>query len=162
MVEFNYTLREHGWATIDADFGDTRIRFEVSYMSHALEDFVSSVIALLTGEVVSRFALIDEQPGEHCWVINRDDDTLRIRIVRLDTFWRTECYNLRKRPGQPPPEEDGEVILSWECPMPDFVRAVGRMLRDIESRYTPTEFARTRNHGVPPDLVTRLWELSGE
>jgi hypothetical protein len=160
MVEFNYTLYEHGWASLLARIEGAEFEFRVSYMSNAVEDFVSSVVTLLSGEAVVRFALIDE-PGEHCWTLKRGDGRLSVTVVHLKGMYRTECYNTGRRPGQRPPEEEGTVVASFECSVPEFAEAVARMVNDINARYTESDFQRTCNPGISPELVDRLSGLTG-
>jgi hypothetical protein len=155
MIHFAYTLHDHGWAALRAVFDRDEFEFRVSYMSDALEDLVSAVVALLSGEPVVRFALIDE-PGEHCWTLQRDGDRLRGTVVHLKRMYRTQCFNAERVPGQPRPEDEGEAVASFECSLRELAEAVARMVRDIDARYREADFKRTRNPGIPPDLVARL------
>jgi hypothetical protein len=118
------------------------------------------VVALLFGEPVVRFALIDE-PGEYCWTLKRDGDRLRGTVVHLGRMYRTKSYNAGKVPGQPPPEDEGKAVVSFECSLREFARAVAGMVRDINARYTAADFKRTRNPGIPPELVEQLNALTG-
>jgi hypothetical protein len=136
------------------------MEFRISYMSNALEDFVSSVAALFAGSSVARFALIEE-PGEHCWTLNRTEGRLSVTVVHLNAMYRTRNYNARARPGQPPPEEAGDLVASFECSISEFAGAVAGMVRDINSRYTESDFRRTRNPAIPPGLADRLHQLTG-
>ena len=52
------------------------------------------------------------------------------------------------------------MVVSSECPISEFAEAVAGMVRDINARYTESDFRRTRNPGIPPDLVARLGELT--
>jgi hypothetical protein len=158
MVNFSYVLGEHGWATIHATLDGTRLAFRVSYMSRALEDFTASVIALMSGGAVSRFALIDE-PGEHCWVLTREDESVHVLVVHLGSMYRTECYNEGKRPGQRPPEEEGRFVASVRCPAHEFAEAVADMIQGMGLRYSTPDFERTRNPPVPPQMVSKLMDL---
>lgn len=161
MVDLTYTLREHGWATIRAVLEGTELDFQVSYMSSALEDLVSSVCAVANGQPVVRFALIDE-PGEYCWTIRRDGDICNIEIVHLERMWITEHYNSRARAGQKPPEEEGAHVASLTCRATDLIAATDRMLKEIENRYPEAEFVRTQNPKVSAATATRLRELCGK
>jgi hypothetical protein len=99
-----------------------------------------------------RFALIEE-PGEHCWTLRRDGDRLRGTVVHLNRMYRTKGYNAGRVPGQPPPEDEGKAVAAFECSLREFAEAVVRMVRDINARYTAEDFKRTRNPGIPLDLV---------
>src|ERR1700730_12335333 len=98
MIKMTYTLGDHGWAFIDAELGPARIRFSVSYMSHALEDVVSATVSSLSGQPVVRFALIDE-PGSFCWVLARNAELLQITVVHVDSMFAVEKFN--KLPVEP-------------------------------------------------------------
>lgn len=159
MIDLQYTLRNHGWATLHVVFDDDQFDFKISYMSNALEEFVSSVVALLTGETVARFALIEE-PGEYCWTMFRYADVLWITVAHMEDMYSTSDFKWRNDPADQPPEEKSQV-LSFECSMLDFAKAVARMIRDIDLRYTASDFERTRNPALPVALAARFRELSG-
>jgi hypothetical protein len=157
MVKLTYTLREHGWAEIDAQLGQTAIRFPVSYISQALDDLVSAVTAILLGQPVARFALIDE-PGAFCWILVRRRDRLAVTILHLETMyclWRYEMTD------DIPPDEEGESVASIECGLREFVAATAQMLREIDGRYSPADFERSHNPALSPKLAARLLTLSG-
>jgi hypothetical protein len=158
MIDLQYRLREHGWATLHVAFDDDHFDFKISYMSNALEEFVSSVVALLTGETVARFALIEE-PGEYSWTMLRCDEVLWITVAHLQDMYSTSDFKWRNDPAGQPPEEMSQV-LSFECLMLDFAKAVANMIRDIDLRYTASDFERTRNPALPVPLAARLRELA--
>jgi hypothetical protein len=173
MINLTYTLLQHGWATIDAELGPTRVRCLVSYMSHALNDLVSATIASLSGQPVVRFALIDE-PGSHCWVLSRKENRLQITVFHIDSMYAVENFNqyiadpakfierykeYGRVPDTSPPEEGGHFVASVECQPIEFGTTVARMLEQIERQYTPEDFAHGRNEPVNPELTTQLSKL---
>lgn len=168
-MNLTYTLGEHGWAFIDAEFRENRIRFEVSYMSHALDDLVSATIASLSGRPVVRFALIDE-PGSYCWVLTRKADLLQIKIVHIESMYAVQKFNQEMlviesstthglEPDTSPPEAVGQFVASVECPAIGFGTVVARMLEQIRGQYTPNDFTRSRNKPVSPELEMELAKL---
>lgn len=159
MIALNYILEEHGWAVLDAELGSTRIRFKVSYMSHALNDMVTATIAVLAEPVVARFALIDE-PGSFCWVLAREGELLQITVAHIDSMYAVERYNdSEAASGLSPPEEGGQFVASAECSVFEFGTAVARMLKEIRTLYAEDDFTRTHNKASSPDLSTQLSRL---
>lgn len=157
MIKLAYTLKEHGWAEIDAQLAQTAIRFPLSYISQALDDLVAAVTAILLGQPVARFALIDE-PGAFCWILVRRQDRLAVTILHLQTmycFWRYEGTD------EIPPDEEAEFITSIECGVKEFVSATRQMLLEIDLRYSAADFERTHNPVLSSKLAARLSILSG-
>ncbi|HEX8915612.1 MAG TPA: hypothetical protein VF796_24880 [Humisphaera sp.] len=154
-IELRYELEEHGWAVLRAAFGDRRFDFRVSYMSDALPVLVEATVALASGATERRVGLIDE-PGHHCLALFRQGDRLRIVVAHLSDLFTTDNFNSDRQPEQRPPEEEGEILAVVDCQLPDLVTAVKRMVAEINSRYAPADFVRTRNSSVPPELAVRL------
>ncbi len=155
MVKLTYALKERGWALIDAELGECRFRFPVSYMSDALDDLVSATIAVLLGQPVARFVLIDE-PGAYCWILAQRQPRLNITILHLGTMYCLRRYEML---DQIPPDEEFASVASVECTVCEFVSGVAGMLREIESQYTLDDFKRSRNPALSPRLNARLGNL---
>jgi len=157
MIEFGYTLQNGGWATLAVRFGDSAHEFPMSYMSNALDDLVSATASILAGASVARFAVIDE-PGEYCWTLAREGDLLNVRIVHVGRMYQTSAYAYWQSAELSPPEKNGELVATLQCELREFVRAVSRLMRDVESRYTAADFARTRNPPISQASAARFVE----
>jgi hypothetical protein len=73
-----------GWAECRIRVDAAAANLTASYLSDALGDLCSAVIALLRGEAQARVSF-EEEPGEYRWLFERSGpDRLRIRIREFE------------------------------------------------------------------------------
>ncbi|QQX75610.1 MULTISPECIES: hypothetical protein [Aequorivita] len=78
-IEFNYILKDHGWAIGKLKSKDFSTEFNASYLHDTLNSIINALIGLLTDRKRVMIPFYDE-PGEHQLVIEKIDNTKKITI----------------------------------------------------------------------------------
>ncbi|MGH9802627.1 MAG: hypothetical protein ACRD82_19855 [Blastocatellia bacterium] len=111
-LSISYKLTGSGWAECALEIDGQGIVTTASYLSHALESLLQSVVELLNGQADSA-ASFDEEPGEYRWRFKRiDEQTISIRILWFDKLWGRE------------PDEKGQFVFEATCRLRTFAGAV--------------------------------------
>lgn len=98
--------------------GDQAITLSASYLDDALSDLVLATRLLLEGSDLERVSWAEE-PGEYRWVLERDGDDLRIRILTFDDLWSGL------------PDSAGAEQFDATCPLDAFRAAVAAGARRV-------------------------------
>ncbi|MEK7832802.1 MAG: hypothetical protein AAB401_17045, partial [Acidobacteriota bacterium] len=111
-LSISYKLTGSGWAECALEIDEQGIVTTASYLSHALERLLESVVELLRGQPEAT-ASFDEEPGEYRWRFKRiDEQTISIRILWFNKLWGRE------------PDEKGKLVFEATCRLRTFAGAV--------------------------------------
>lgn len=111
-LSVSYKLTGSGWAECSLEIDGQEIVTTASYLSHALERLLQSVVYLLNGQPEAT-ASFDEEPGEYRWRFRRvDEQRISIRILWFDKLWGRE------------PDEKGKLVFEATCRLRTFAGAV--------------------------------------
>ena len=134
-----------GWAECRIRVDAAAANLTASYLSDALGDLCSAVIALLRGEAQARVSF-EEEPGEYRWLFERSGpDRLRIRIREFEDVIDHA------------PDKDGQPIFDAECELRAFAAV---LLKELERVLTEYGLAGYKEQWVLADFPeSRLLEL---
>lgn len=119
MLSISYHLVAHGWSRTRVSDGEQCASLTASYISDALGDFTSAVIALLRGNERATCTWLEE-PGEYHWYFYRCSEDVQIVIVWFDD-WST--YR--------DPHDHGRVVFLTRCSLQHLARQVLGQLQRI-------------------------------
>jgi hypothetical protein len=134
-----------GWAECRIRVDAAAATVTASYLSDALGDLCSGVIALLRGEAQARVSF-EEEPREYRWLFARSgQDRLRIRILEFEDAMDDA------------PDEDGQTIFDAECMLRAFAAV---LLTELERVLTEYGLAGYKEQWVLAEFPeSRLFEL---
>jgi hypothetical protein len=121
-MNLTYELTGSGWACCKIETVDSTASVTASYLGDALGDFANAVVNLLQGDKSARFSF-DEEPGEFRWILERQAESISIRILEFKHLWGNE------------PDEEGTILLNTSVPFIEFLRAVNKMLQSVLEKY---------------------------
>jgi hypothetical protein len=122
-VQISYDLVGTGWAECTIRVDDASARVTASYLSDALDDLASAVLAALRGHPHAT-ASFTEEPGEFRWVFEPlPGANVSVRILEFKEMWGGR------------PDEEGEVIFHSQCRLRTLAGAVLSELQRLESTY---------------------------
>ena len=148
MLRLSYILHEHGWATASISDGEATVETDVSYLSDALGDLARAARGILRGMPEAAFRF-QQEPGEHRFVVSREDDGVRVTVYRLsDTFSRART---------------GEPVMVAECSLCEFATECINCLRRVLDEHGEAGYRqRWKNADFPWQEYRDLLELRRE
>jgi hypothetical protein len=137
---------QHGSLEATVDAGGSSLDMVASYLSNAPADLTWELRALLEGaeRVTCRW---QEEPGEYRWVMERQGDHLRVRIL-----WFKETFS---RQG----DEEGETLLEGGCDLLRFATEWRDELRSLLNELGDAGYREQWHYEFPRRDVCRLEEL---
>jgi len=143
-VEFDYELVGTGWSRARFAVGERWVELSASYLDDALGDLLAATRAIAAGGASAR-ASWAEEPGEYRWLLDRDGDELRVRILEYRELWSGRT------------DEEGEVLLDATCELRAFVAAIAAGARKVlETHGTAGYRERWVEHSFPSDRLSEL------
>src|SRR5687767_6757903 len=117
MFELTYTLRDHGWATVQFGNGELTFSVRASYLGDPLGDLALAARGLIRGLPKVTFGFIQE-PGSHRFEATRQGDDVFIEAFRLTLLFPSDA-------------ERGESVFLATCSLRSFVDTVITCLRSV-------------------------------
>lgn len=150
-VTFTYELTGTGWADCEFQVNGHTVTLTASYLTDALEDLVSAVVALMLGHPRA-VATFTEEPGQYRWILEaQPGDTVRIRVLEYLSGWGDV------------PDERGRVMLDDVSPVADLGAAVLGGADAVLARYGAQGYhERWVQHEYPRQKVEHLRTLVRE
>jgi hypothetical protein len=148
MLRLSYILQQHGWATASISDGDAAIEADVSYLGDGLGDLARAARGILRGLPEATFSF-QQEPGEHRFVVSREDDRVRIAVYRFaETFSRARL---------------GEPVIIAECSLREFATECINCLRRVLDEHGEEGYRqRWKNADFPSCEYHDLLELRRE
>ncbi|HTO01055.1 MAG TPA: hypothetical protein VL068_10305 [Microthrixaceae bacterium] len=148
--QMKYQLSGSGWATAHLADDVAEVTITASYLSDALRDLVDAVT--LIGEGVTEVTCTwQEEPGEYYWVLNREADGVRLRILFFGSG------------GQGRTDDAGRVVFETLQPLEGLLRAVLGAVDGVLAHMTEAEYLdQWVQHSFPTESVERLRRALGE
>lgn len=147
-LRFAYRLVGVGWGEATVSQGEREATIAVSYLSDALGDLTTAVVALLGGAEEQTVRWLAE-PGEYRWHFAREGARVRVRLM-----WVPEHEVRRTAPRE-------EEIFVASCALARLAAQVRGALRQLLAEHgTDGYLARWRNHPFPMEDFQRLVEAT--
>jgi hypothetical protein len=144
--DFDYRLTGVGWAEATIADETSSATLTASYLGDALGDLLSALGALLGGADTARCSWWEE-PGEYRWVFDRDQETVRLRILSFDDTWSHE------------PDKAGTVVFETRQALEALSRAVAVAAAKVLARHGKAGYrARWVENPFPFAELTNLHE----
>jgi hypothetical protein len=147
-VEIRYELTGSGWAECTVRVDGTWVTVTASYLSDALDNLASAIVAVLRGHPRAT-ASFDEEPGEYRWIFEPlPEGQVRIRILEFEELWNDR------------PDEQGKQIFAAECRLRTLAGAMVSALQNLEQKYgIPGYREKWVSYDFPSHRLTELQEL---
>jgi hypothetical protein len=128
-MEIIFNLQDAGWADGSVIIeGKEIFNYDVSYLQDVLGSLASSAVNIINGSKFERFFWWSE-PGEYLWVIQEENNKLRIKIDVYDD-WGSELEN-----GEY--QNNSKLFESFEAVLDknEFISAVYQCLKSVYEEY---------------------------
>src|SRR5664279_1329088 len=145
-VEFHYRLTGTGWseARLADDRGSATIT--ASYLSDALGELLEAVGLLLEGAPAARCSW-DEEPGEYRWIFDRDEETVRLRVLGFRGLWGNE------------PDERGSTVFETVQTLRALASAIAAGAQTVLDEYGEEGYkAKWIEHSFPTGHLATIRE----
>lgn len=143
-LSISYLLIGDGWSECHIKADGDAVTISASYLSDALGSLSRAVLVIAKGGREAH-ASFDEEPGEYRWVFNRFGDAkVFIRILEFPDLRSME------------PDEAGEVIFEYHCPIETLVRCMVGCLADVLSNYGEEGY---KEEWIEHDFPMQSYEL---
>ncbi len=140
ILKVKFGEPEAGWLPVEFFSNSADVSFGISYIISDLRRFVEAVHALSFAEG-SQEALWYAEPTEYELRFCRDNEIVRFQIVE---------YPDGGRAG-----EGGLVLLDVSGAYAEIALPIWRALRELQGRYTETEFAERWKSPFPIDALNK-------
>jgi hypothetical protein len=147
-VQISYDLLGAGWAKCTIRVDDACATVTASYLSDALDDLASAVLAALRGHPGAT-ASFTEEPGEYRWVFEPlPEGKVAIRIIEFTEMWGGR------------PDDEGKLIFHAQCQLCALAGAMLSELQRLEHTYGVGGYReKWIQHDFPVGRLTELREL---
>ena len=143
-VEFDYRLVGTGWSEARFAVGSQWVSLTASYLDDALGDLLLATRLLVEGDTAAR-ASWAEEPGEYRWLLDRDGEGMRVRILEFPELWSDA------------PDGDGDVLLDATCDFRAFVAALTLGARQVLNAHGEEGYhERWLDHPFPTEHLQAL------
>lgn len=129
MITINYKLVGTGWAECEITDGTKSVLTSASYLSDALRSLAEAVFEITSHDIQESRAKFDEEPGEFRFIFKKENEFIKISILKFDDLWSDES------------DENGKLIFETICSAKDLKQSMIACLDNILKEYSLEEYA---------------------
>jgi hypothetical protein len=144
MIDFACELVAQGWMRWTFKSDENEVTIHASYLSDAPLYFVNSLISICESLSKDSVCIWQDEPGEFRLVFERKEDTLSLRILRLEK-------NFSKSDN-----EQAEVLFTCSEKIRKFVRLVLREFEKLRLVHAGEKYKDLWQHDFPTQAISRL------
>ena len=143
-LQITYDLVGTGWCRCTVTLGELQAVITGSYLCDCLAGLAAAAVEMAEGATSSRFSF-DEEPGEYRWIVERDGDRLRLRIIEFEELWGNQD------------DAAGKVLIDSRCSVIEFSVAVRDTLDRVLAKHGAAGYKeKWVEHEFPEDLRCML------
>ena len=143
MFRLKFEIFGRGWIKVKISSDNNEYDVTGSYLSDCVFDTITASTALLLGanEIIFKW---QEEPGEHRWLLLKENDELIIKIL----FFNNEFNNKEN--------ESGKLVFETRVSLIEYFRSLIRGIDRLIYNIGTDEYYKLWNYEFPIDKLDKL------